>query len=116
MLLSMLSYGAVTGGEYGIIPEYALNYSGTIFGVANTLASTLGFVCPLIVGLLLDHGEGSGARHQWNIMWYMAGAVYAFGGLVFEVLGTAEPQPWALIIDTNSSPQDMKLSVISNDN
>ena len=56
MLLSMLSYGAVTGGEYGIIPEYALNYSGTIFGVANTLASTLGFVCPLIVGLLLDHG------------------------------------------------------------
>ncbi|CAG2104507.1 unnamed protein product, partial [Medioppia subpectinata] len=110
MLLSMLSYGTVTGGEYGVIPDYALNYSGTIFGVANTLASTPGFIGPLIIGLLLDHGDGSNVRNQWNILWYMSAGIYVLGGLAFELLGSAEPQHWAIVTDNtkpNPSPDIM---------
>jgi len=56
LLVGMLLYGFITGGEYSIIPEYAPEFSGTVFGVANTMASATGFIGPLIVGLLLDAG------------------------------------------------------------
>jgi MFS family permease len=56
LLIGMFIYGFITGGEYAIIAEYAPDYSGTVFGVANTMASATGFIGPLIVGLLLDAG------------------------------------------------------------
>ncbi len=55
LLLGMFLFGAISGGEFAVIPEYAPNYSGTVFGVANTLASTTGFMGPQIVGYLLDN-------------------------------------------------------------
>ena len=56
LLIGMFVYGFITGGEYGVITEYAPNVSGTVFGVANTLASATGFIGPMLVGYLLDHG------------------------------------------------------------
>ncbi len=56
LLIGMFIYGFITGGEYAIIPEYAPDYSGTVFGVANTMASVSALIGPLIVGLLLDAG------------------------------------------------------------
>ncbi len=43
--------------------------------------------------------NGLNIRHQWNKVWYISSAVYALGGLVFELFGTAEPQPWAVARD-----------------
>lgn len=31
----------------------------------------------------------------WNIIFYVAIVVYAFGGIVFICFAKAEPQPWA---------------------
>ncbi|CAG2123455.1 unnamed protein product, partial [Medioppia subpectinata] len=55
LLSGIFLFGSIAGGEYACIPEYAPNYSGTVYGVASTLASTTGFMGPQIVGLLLDH-------------------------------------------------------------
>ncbi|XP_054160050.1 putative inorganic phosphate cotransporter [Oppia nitens] len=107
LLVGMFLFGfGFAGGEYAAIPEYAPNYAGTVFGVTNTLASTTGFMAPLFVGLLLDYGEASGVRHQWNIVWYTSAAVYIFGALVYELFGTAEPQHWA-IANNNSGCDDV---------
>ena len=56
LLVGMFIYGFITGGEYGVISEYAPAFAGTVFGVANTLAATTGFIGPMLIGYLLDHG------------------------------------------------------------
>jgi MFS family permease len=56
LLLGMFLYGFFSGGEYPTIAEYAADLSGTIFGVSYTIAPATGFIGPLIVGLLLEHG------------------------------------------------------------
>ena len=53
----MCLYGFITGGEYPIIPEYAPEFTGTVFGFTNTLASSMGFLAPLIVGQILDSNK-----------------------------------------------------------
>ncbi len=35
------------------------------------------------------------------MIWYISALIYAFGGLVFELVGTAEPQEWA-VVDTDN--------------
>jgi hypothetical protein len=30
-------------------------------------------------------------------VWYISAATYVFGGVFFEIFGTAEPQSWAVI-------------------
>ena len=57
ILCSMCLYGFITGGEYPIIPEYAPEFTGTVFGVTNTIASSMGFLAPIIVGQILDSGS-----------------------------------------------------------
>ena len=38
-----------------------------------------------------------GTRKQWNIVFYFTAAVYMFGAVIFEIFGSAERQPWAMI-------------------
>lgn len=54
LVLAMLLYGFITGGEWPIISEFAPDFAGTIFGIANILSMCTGFVAPYIVGVLLD--------------------------------------------------------------
>ena len=53
-----------------------------------------------------------GTRHNWNIVFYTTAAFYLFGAIAFEMLGTAQRQPWARIGD--SRPQDLELNEITN--
>jgi len=54
LVMAMLLYGFMTGGEWPIISEFAPDFAGTIFGIANIFAMCTGFVAPYIVGVLLD--------------------------------------------------------------
>ena len=54
LMLAMFLYGFLSGGEWPIISEFALDYAGTVFGIANTPAMATGFVAPLIVGAFID--------------------------------------------------------------
>ena len=131
LLIGMFIYGFITGGEYGVITEYAPDFAGTVFGVANTLASATGFVGPMLVGYLLDHGvsgltqnicslnnkiylsinQNGSVRQQWNIIWYLSFAIYVFGGTFYEVFGTAEPQSWGSVSVRDG--KDRTISVVS---
>ncbi len=35
------------------------------------------------------------SRHQWQIAFYIAAAIYLFGALFYLLLGSGEEQPWA---------------------
>lgn len=54
IVLSMVLWGAVAGGDTPIVVDVAPSFSGSLYGVTNAISSTAGFLAPLFVGVLLD--------------------------------------------------------------
>lgn len=53
LILSMSTTGFETGGATPIVSEMAPAISGTVFGVTNTFSCTIGFIAPLLSGMIL---------------------------------------------------------------
>lgn len=91
--------GAVTAGYLGNGLDIAPNFSGTIFGLANTLSSFGGYLSALIVGLLT---EKSVTFKSWQYVFWMLSGTYTAGTITFLFFGTGKLQPWnSPNIDTN---------------
>ncbi|XP_055854515.1 sialin [Episyrphus balteatus] len=95
--LALFFHGAVTAGYLGNGLDIAPNFSGTIFGMANTLSSFGGFLSTWMVGALTYHDK---TYHQWQIVFWVLAATYMSGAIVFVVMGTGELQSW------NNPPED----------
>uniref|UniRef100_A0A8D8TK43 Sialin n=1 Tax=Cacopsylla melanoneura TaxID=428564 RepID=A0A8D8TK43_9HEMI len=104
--LTLTFNGAVTAGYLGNGLDIAPNFSGTIFGFANTLSSFGGFVSSYLVGVLTD-GDKVNNFGQWRYVFMILGATYSFGALVYLVFGTGKLQPWNTPLD---STKDVELS------
>lgn len=52
--LSMITLGLTAGGDSLIIVDVAPDYSGSIYGFSNSIASLPGFLAPMFVGFMLD--------------------------------------------------------------
>jgi len=83
--------GAVTAGYLGNGLDIAPNFSGTIFGMANTLSSFGGFLSAYMVGFLTYQNQTYG---QWKIVFWILACTYTVGALMFLVFGTGELQSW----------------------
>ncbi|UYV62381.1 SLC17A5 [Cordylochernes scorpioides] len=94
LVLSMGLYGCIGGGDVPDFVDIAPEFAGTIFGFANGLAGTTGFLSPLMAGIFLDSDHGG--LLQWSKVFYVTCAIYAMGALVFLLFGSGEIQPWAL--------------------
>ncbi|XP_041982200.1 sialin [Aricia agestis] len=90
--LALTINGAVTAGYLGNGLDIAPRFSGTIFGIANTLSSLGGWLSTYMVGEL-THGRNT--YEQWQIVFFILAATYAFGAVVFVLFGSGELQPWA---------------------
>ena len=55
LVCTMLILGCVAGGDSPMVADIAPDYSGTVYGATNAIASCPGFLAPLFVGLILDH-------------------------------------------------------------
>ncbi|XP_047992437.1 sialin [Leguminivora glycinivorella] len=83
--------GAVTAGYLGNGLDIAPNFSGTIFGMANTLSSLGGWLSTFMVGeLTKEHNTYA----QWQIVFFILAGVYVVGALSFIIFGSGELQPW----------------------
>ncbi|KAL0275646.1 UNVERIFIED_CONTAM: hypothetical protein PYX00_003443 [Menopon gallinae] len=89
--LALTINGAVTAGYLSNGLDIAPNFSGTIFGLANTLSSLGGFLSTLMVGTLTKDNQTYG---QWQVVFWILSATYIFGGLTFVIFGTGELQSW----------------------
>lgn len=88
---SLFFNGAVTAGYLSNGLDIAPNFSGTIFGMANTMSSFGGWLSTKIVAILTKDEQTFG---QWRyVFWILVGA-YATGALVFLVLGSGVMQKW----------------------
>lgn len=83
--------GAVTAGYLGNGLDIAPNFSGTIFGIANTFSSLGGFLSSFMVGTITYKNQ---TYTQWTIVFWILAVTYAIGALAFAFFGTGELQEW----------------------
>ena len=83
--------GGVTAGYLGNGLDIAPNFSGTIFGLANTLSSLGGYLSALMVGTITYQNQTYAA---WSIIFWILAATYFTGALAFVVFGSGELQQW----------------------
>jgi len=83
--------GAVTAGYLGNGLDIAPNFSGTIFGIANTFSSIGGFLSTFMVGNITYHNQ---IYTQWAIIFWILAAIYFCGAVIFVIFGTGELQNW----------------------
>ncbi|XP_050465192.1 putative inorganic phosphate cotransporter [Cataglyphis hispanica] len=91
--------GAVTAGYLGNGLDIAPNFSGTIFGIANTFSSMGGFISSFMVGTITYKNQ---TYTQWTIIFWTLAATYFTGALTFLIFGTGELQKW------NNPPDSQK--------
>ncbi|XP_014482728.1 PREDICTED: putative inorganic phosphate cotransporter [Dinoponera quadriceps] len=83
--------GGVTAGYLGNGLDIAPNFSGTIFGIANTFSSLGGFLSSFMVGTITYQNQ---TYTQWTIVFWTLAAMYCIGALTFVIFGTGELQKW----------------------
>ncbi|KYN18228.1 Sialin [Trachymyrmex cornetzi] len=83
--------GAVTAGYLGNGLDIAPNFSGTIFGIANTFSSIGGFLSTFMVGNITYQNQ---TYTQWAIIFWILAAIYFCGAVIFAIFGTGELQSW----------------------
>ncbi|XP_044272511.1 sialin [Tribolium madens] len=88
---SLFFNGAVTAGYLSNGLDIAPNFSGTIFGMANTLSSFGGWLSTKIVAILTKEEQ---TFEQWRYVFWILVGTYATGALVYLLLGTGELQKW----------------------
>ena len=97
LFTAMFGYGLNTGGETPIIADFAPDFGGHIYGLANTVSSLTGVLAPLIIGALLDAGgDTTDPATSWSWVFYLSVGLFGFATIVFNVWTTAEQQPWGL--------------------
>ncbi|XP_050535846.1 sialin [Daktulosphaira vitifoliae] len=89
--LALTVNGAVTGGYLGNGLDIAPNFSGTIFGIANTMSSAGGSLSSFIVGKLTNNNN---TFAQWRIVFWIMTGTYTLGASIFLIFGTAKTLPW----------------------
>lgn len=87
--LSGISFAGWSVNHLDLAPQYA----GTLMGLTNTFATFPGFIGPAVVGVITYRNQTVAA---WRTVFYLGGAVYAFGTIVYTVFGSGEIQPWAM--------------------
>lgn len=89
--LSLASNGASTLTNLSNAQDLAPNFAGSLYGIANCIGSTTGFISPMIVGYLTAQHNGI---DEWHTIFYLGAAVYIACGIFFVCFGTADIQSW----------------------
>lgn len=89
--VSLFFNGAVTAGYLANGLDIAPNFSGTIFGLANTLSSFGGWLSTKIVAVI-TYKESSFAT--WKYVFWILVFTYVFGALMYLVFGSGKLQKW----------------------
>lgn len=100
---SLFFNGAVTAGYLANGLDIAPNFSGTIFGIANTLSSIGGWLSTKIVAALT---YGNSTFQGWRPVFWILFGTYAFGSLVYLVFGTGNLQEWNSMSSEDDEDED----------
>ena len=92
--IGMFFFGAHYSACYCNNLDLAPHFAGIIFGITNTVATTSGFLSPIIVEKITEDNVHS--KDLWLNAFYTFAGVAWTGGLAFAVLGSGETQSWGV--------------------
>lgn len=103
LLLNLDVLGLGYGSGYCVnFSDIVPAYSGVIFGLANTFASSAGFTGNMVAGIIVKRP----VLEEWRILFVIFGIVYFIGGAVFLAFGSAVPRTWAKFQTTVTNETD----------
>ncbi|EFN68275.1 Putative inorganic phosphate cotransporter [Camponotus floridanus] len=85
-----LNAGSLCGYQINHI-DLSPNFAGTMMSVTNCVATITAIIAPLIVGIIVTDESNV---YQWNIVFYIAAAIFFLGNLIFVIFGKGEIQWW----------------------
>ncbi|XP_022823009.1 uncharacterized transporter slc-17.2-like isoform X1 [Spodoptera litura] len=71
--------------------DLAPNFAGTLYGLANGVGNTAGFITPLVTAYFTRDGNGFA---QWRLVFLVGSLLYILTAVWFIIFGTSETQPW----------------------
>ncbi|XP_042874622.1 putative inorganic phosphate cotransporter [Penaeus japonicus] len=89
--LALFFNGAVTASIIVNHTDIAPNFSGTLFGFANTLCSVGSFIVPVMVGYMTD---GQQTLAQWQKVFWVFIPIYIVTEIFYLVFSSGDVQPW----------------------
>ncbi|XP_076461278.1 sialin-like isoform X2 [Babylonia areolata] len=72
--------------------DIAPQYAGVLFGISNSIAAVTGFLSPVVVGIITEEHQ---TRAEWQVVFYVAAAIYVFGAIFYVIFASGVLQPWA---------------------
>ncbi|CAH1785719.1 unnamed protein product [Owenia fusiformis] len=97
LAIVMLTLGVSTMGcQYGAgfvvnYIDFAPKYAPLLFGIGNGVGCIPGFVCPYLIGILTPDNT----QEQWQVVFYIKGAILLVGTIAYLAFGSGELQDWA---------------------
>ncbi|CAH0564805.1 unnamed protein product [Brassicogethes aeneus] len=102
---SLFFNGAVTAGYLSNGLDIAPNFSGTIFGLANTLSSFGGWLSTKIVSVLT---EKESSFNTWKGVFWILFATYLSGGIFYLIFGTGKTMKWNTVDCDEGNSKEMQ--------
>jgi len=95
LVLGMWFNGALSAGHMASHVDLAPNFSGTLFGISNTVSGGgMGSIAPLVITGILGNEK---TLESWQTVFWLTGAIYCTGAALYFILVQAEPQKWNFV-------------------
>ncbi|XP_035221831.1 sialin-like isoform X1 [Stegodyphus dumicola] len=102
-VIAMSCIGFGFPGSLTVPLDMTSEFAGTLMGMSCTIASTSGFIIPLVVGFITSQEQ---TIAQWHKILYISAAVSIGSGVIFHIFGSAELQTWSSSNDQASAKED----------
>ncbi|XP_053629857.1 putative inorganic phosphate cotransporter isoform X1 [Cherax quadricarinatus] len=83
--------GASFCGMHCAFQELAPNFSGTLTGISNTMATIPGFLAPAVTGAIINNQQ---TLNQWKKVFQLVSLVYLILCSLYLIFLSVEVQPW----------------------
>ncbi|XP_046481434.2 sialin isoform X3 [Neodiprion pinetum] len=91
MIAGMTAAGANSAGTLACTVDLSPNHASVLLGIVNTVATSSGFISPMIVGILTNDNQ---TINQWRMVFLITVAIMFSTGALYILFGVAELQPW----------------------
>ncbi|CAK1586918.1 unnamed protein product [Parnassius mnemosyne] len=109
---AMGSNGAATLTNLVNHQDLAPNFAGTLYGIANGIGNTAGFVTPMLTAHFTKNGNGFA---EWRPVFITGASLYIASAVYFILFGTGETQSWNYVAPVEEDEQDKRPSGNSTD-
>ncbi|KAL0280109.1 UNVERIFIED_CONTAM: hypothetical protein PYX00_001499 [Menopon gallinae] len=87
-----VGFGGFAWSGFGVNHlDIAPAYAGILMGVSNTFATLPGMISPVLTGHIVEHKT----PEEWQVVFYIASAVYLLGAAFYAIFASGEEQIWA---------------------